>query len=139
MTTAKSNPIKTSQVKTKAAAKPSKATGGVTNTAPSLRFYHTEVLRAQTDTVLHALDTKPGDAENGEALSNLVAELVEAGMDYYFLRALKLAEVGFLVEQSAKLGMSGAVKVINSLSRKFILRMDASQLSAIGAHIRSLA
>jgi len=36
-------------------------------------------------------------------LADLVADLTQAGMDYYYLRALKLAQVGFVVEQSARL------------------------------------
>jgi hypothetical protein len=50
-----------------------------------------------------------------------------------------LAEVGFISEQSARLGMSGAVKLISSVSRKFIVRMDQAQIRVVAAHIRSLA
>jgi hypothetical protein len=106
---------------------------------PSLRFHHSKALRVKTDTVLKALDARPEHPQHCDALADLVAELVEAGMDYYFLRALKMAEVGFLTEQSARLGMSGAVKLINSVSRKFIVRMDSVQLQVVAAHIRSLA
>ena len=60
-------------------------------------------------------------------------------MDYYFLKPLKQAEVGFLAEQSARLGMSGAVKLVSSVSRKFIIRMDHAQLLVVATHIRSLA
>jgi hypothetical protein len=106
---------------------------------PSLRFFHSQELRAKTEAVLGALDAKPKGAGHADSLADLVAELVEAGMDYYFLRALTLAEVGFITEKSARLGMSGAVKLINSVSRKFIARMDAAQLQVVAQHIRSLA
>ena len=89
------------------------ATAGGASAEPSLRFHH--------------------------SVADLVGELVEAGMDYYFLRPLKLAEVGFLTEQSARLGLSGAVKLINSVSRKFIVRMDSVQLQIVATHIRSLS
>jgi hypothetical protein len=72
-------------------------------------------------------------------VAGLVSELIEAGMDYYFLRPLKLAEVGFVTEQSARLGMSGAVKVISSVSTKIILRMDGNQLLVVASYIRALA
>ena len=72
-------------------------------------------------------------------MADLVAELTEAGMDYYYLRALKLAKVGFVTEQSARLGVSGAVMLINSVSRKFIVRMDKAQLLVVARHIRELA
>jgi hypothetical protein len=110
-----------------------------TATAPSLRFYHSEVLREKTNTVLSALETQPDHPHHGEAIADLVTHLIEAGMDYYFLKPLKQAEVGFVAEQSARLGMSGAVKLVSSVSRKFIIRMDHAQLLVVATHIRSLA
>ena len=74
-----------------------------------------------------------------DTLADLVAELTESGMSYYYLRALKLAKAGFVVEQSARLGMSGAVKLITSVTRKFIVRMDSAQLLVVSRHIRELA
>ena len=106
---------------------------------PSLRFYHSQALRKQTTAVLDALDTAPTQPQHAEALADLVAELVDVGLDYYFLRALQRAEVGFLTEQAARLGLSGAAKLINSVSRKFIVRMDAAQLQVVASHIRELA
>jgi len=106
---------------------------------PSLRFYHSQALRQKTDAVLTALETHPGKKNHGDAIADLVAELVDAGMDYYFLKALKAADVGFVAEQSARLGMSGAVTLISSVCRKFITRMDHSQLLVVATHIRGLA
>lgn len=105
---------------------------------PSLRFFHSEALRTQTDAVLAALEAWPALPKQGDAMADLVAQLVEAGMDYYFLRPLTLAKVGFMTEQSARLSLSGAVRLINSVSRKFIVRMDAAQLQVVAAHIKSL-
>ena len=110
-----------------------------TATGPSLRFYHSEVLREKTNTVLSALESQPGHPHHGEAIADLVTHLIEAGMDYYFLKPLKQAEVGFVAEQSARLGISGAVKLVSSVSRKFIIRMDHAQLLVVATHIRSLA
>ncbi|MBA3057557.1 MAG: hypothetical protein KJ614_16720 [Gammaproteobacteria bacterium] len=106
---------------------------------PSLRFYHSKALRTRTNSVLDGLQARPEHPKHGEALADLVAELIEAGMDYYFLKALKQAKVGFVAEQSARLGMSGAVRLINSVSRNFIVRMDQAQLLVVASHIRSLA
>ena len=106
---------------------------------PFLRFYHSDELRARTLAVLGALEKASDPEEHRDSLADLVVELTESGMDYYFLRALKLAKAGFLVEQSARLGMSGAVKLIGSVSRKFIVRMDSAQLLVVSRHIRELA
>lgn len=110
-----------------------------TSNGPSLRFYHSEELREKTDTVLSALESQPSHPHHGEAIADLVTHLIEAGMDYYFLKPLKQAEVGFVAEQSARIGISGAAKLVSSVSRKFIIRMDQTQLLVVATHIRSLA
>ena len=134
-------PTKTAKVSkpAKAPAKRAPAAKATAAQEPSLRFYHSKALRKRTDSVLGALEAAPEDSGHAEAVADLVAELVDAGMDYYFMVALKQAEVGFLKEQSARLGMTGAVTLINSVSRKFITRMDSAQLLVVATHIRSLA
>lgn len=71
-------------------------------------------------------------------MAQVVSELVEAGMDYYFMRALRQADVGFVAEQTARVGMSGAVTLINSMSCKYIERMGSAQLLVVARHIREL-
>jgi hypothetical protein len=117
---------------------PKKATAQAVN-EPSLRFYHSRELREKTDAILTALDKYPDHKGHGEVVADLVVELTTAGMDYYFLRALKMAKVGFVMEQSARIGVSGAVQLIGSVSRKFIVRMDHAQLMAVARHMRELA
>ncbi len=129
----------TTTLKTPAKTLAKKSTQADTAAEPSLRFHHSQALRSKTTRVLAALDAAPSRSEHAEALADLVAELVDVGMDYYFLRALQGAEVGFLTEQSARLGLSGAARLINSVSRKFIVRMDAAQLQSVATHIRALA
>lgn len=125
-----------SPARAKSAAKPS---GLPVESEPFLRFRHSPALQAKTEAVLAALEESPERAGHGEALADLVEELTEAGMNYYYLRALKDARVGFVVEQSARLAMSGAVRLISSVSRKFIVRMGDAQLLAVAQHIRHLA
>ncbi|WP_210546201.1 hypothetical protein [Rhodoferax sp. PAMC 29310] len=111
----------------------------IVSSEPSLRFYHSKELRAKTNAVLDAIEAAPDLATHGESMADLVNELIDAGMDYYFLRALKKAQMGFVSEQSARLGMSGAVKLLSSVSRKFIVRMDKDQLLVVASHIRELS
>ena len=89
--------------------------------------------------MLAALEAAPDHARHRAALADLVAELTEVGMDYYYIRALRVAQVGFVGEQSARLGVSGAAKLISSVSRKYIMRMDDAQLLIVARHIRELA
>ena len=105
---------------------------------PSLHFHYPESLRAKTHAVLEALEAAPEHPGHAKAMAQLVSELVEAGMDYYFMRALRQADVGFVAERTARVGMSGALTLINSMSRKYIVRMGSGQLLVVARHIREL-
>ena len=118
------------------AKKESKSTD--TLSEPSLRFYHSEALRDKTNSVLSAVESNPDQPKHGHAVAGLVSELIEAGMEYYFLTPLKQADIGFVAEKSARAGISSAVKLISSVSRKYIVRMDHSQLLVVSSHIKSL-
>lgn len=117
----------------------SKPSPAPTAVEPSLRFHHSKELRAKTLAVLAAIEGAPDHAKHRPALADLVAELTEAGMDYYYMRALRVAKVGFVGEQSARLGISGAAKLISSVSRKYIMGMNQDQLLIVARHIRELA
>lgn len=106
---------------------------------PSLRFHHSEESATEMRATLTALEEADNPEDHREALADLVAELTEAGMDYYYLRALKLSNAGQLTQQSAKLGLAGAARMISSVSRRFIMRMNGKELLAVAAHIRGLA
>jgi hypothetical protein len=107
-------------------------------TGPFMRFYHSEKLRAKTLTVLDNLEQAKDSTQHRGHLSGLVVELLESGIDYYFMRPLKLAKVGFVVEQSAIVGMSGSIRVLASLIHSIIGRMDKTQLLIVCRHIRHL-
>ena len=116
-------------------AKPVKAAG---QALPFLRFYHSEALREKTHAVLTALEEAADPTQHRDALGDLVAELSDAGLNYYFMAPLKLAKPGFLVEQSASLGMVGARQVLGSVARNIIARMGKPQLLSVSASIRQL-
>lgn len=105
---------------------------------PFLRFYHSEGLRTKTHAVLTALEDAADPTQHRDALGELVAELSDAGLNYFFMSPLKRAKPGFIVEQSASLGMAGARQVLGSVARNIISRMDKSQLLSVSASIRQL-
>lgn len=105
---------------------------------PFLRFYHSEALRKKTLSLLSVIEQAQDAAAHRTALANLVVELTNAGLDYYFMKQLKLAKPGFLVEQSANLGMAGAQQVMGSVIRQVIGRMDRTQLLSVCGSIRQL-
>jgi hypothetical protein len=105
---------------------------------PFLRFYHSEGLRKKTLSVLATLENAPDAGTHRGALADVVVELMNSGLDYYFMKPLKLAKVGFIVQQSANLGMTGAQQVMGSVIRNIIGRMDGPQLLSVCGSIRQL-
>ena len=109
-----------------------------TSAKPSLRFFHTPALRTRTTRVLAAIEKDKDATQHAGALSGLVVELTEAGLDYYFLRPLKQANIGFLSRQTANLGMAGALRMMSPVIRSILGGANTTQLRAIGKHIRHL-
>jgi hypothetical protein len=90
---------------------------------PFLRFHHSQELRIKTIEVLGRL-------------TELILELTDCGLDQYFLQSLKATKANFLVQQSAALGMSGVQKVMGTVTRNIIGRMNDRQLLSVCGSIR---
>ena len=105
---------------------------------PFLRFYHSDALRKKTTSLLGTIEQAQDAAKHRDALSSLVVELTNCGMDYYFMKPLKLAKPGFLIEQSASLGLASVQQVMGSVVRQIIGRMDNPQLLSVCGSIRQL-
>jgi hypothetical protein len=109
-----------------------------TSAKPSLRFFHSAPLRTRTEAVLARIE-RDGDAtQHASALSAVVVELTEAGLDYYFLKPLKEAKFGFVSRQTAGLGMAGALRVMSPIIRSILGGADTAQLRGVARHIRHL-
>jgi len=74
-------------------------------------------------------------AYSGE-LTELVLELTDHGLDQYFLQSLKATKANFVVQQSAALGMAGVQKVMGTVIRNILGRMDDRQLLVVCGSIR---
>ncbi len=107
-------------------------------TDPSLRFYFSDELQSKTLNVLDTLEQAPDCTRYRGALADLIMELTNSGMDYYFMRPLKLAQVGFVIEQSAVVGMSGATRLLAGVIHNIIGRMNQEQLLFVCSYIRDL-
>ena len=105
---------------------------------PFLRFYHPQSLRTKTLALLTTIEHAEDPTIHREALSKLIMELTGSGMDYYFMAPLKLAKAGFVVEQSAKLGLAGVQQVMGSVVRQIVGRMNKPQLLSVCGSIRQL-
>jgi hypothetical protein len=105
---------------------------------PSLRFFHSEALRKRTDAVLTRIERDDDATKHAGALSSVVSELTEAGLDYYFLRPLQESQFGFVARQTASLGISGALRVMSPIIGRILSGADTPQLRGVARHIRHL-
>jgi len=112
------------------------ASGSESSSKPFLRFYHSEALRKKTLVVLKALESARDPTVHRGGLADIAVELINGGLDYYFIQPLKVARAGFVVEQSASLGMTGVQQLMGSVIRNVIGRMEAPQLLSIGHSLR---
>lgn len=103
---------------------------------PFLRFYHSEELRKRTLAVLTTLESARDPTAHRGALASVAVELTDGGLDYYFIQPLKVAKAGFIVEQSAGLGMTGVQQLMASVIRNIVGRMDGPQLLSVGQSLR---
>lgn len=103
---------------------------------PFLRFHHSDKLRSKTLEVLDIVEGSEDATAHTNMVTDLVLELTDVGFDQFFLQSLKDAKVGFVVQQSAALGLAGVQKVMGAVVRKFIGRMDHQQLLSVCGSIR---
>ena len=106
--------------------------------AAYLRFFISDSLRAKTVNVLNTLEQAKDCTRYRNALAETVVELTNAGIDYYFMRPLRLAKVGFVVEQSANVSLSGATRVLATVIHNIIGHMDETQVLFVCSYIRQL-
>lgn len=103
---------------------------------PFLRFHHSQELRVKTLEVLEAVEGAEEATVYSGQLTELVLELTDNGMDQYFLQSLKATKANFVVQQSAALGLSGVQKVMGTVIRNIIGRMDDRQILSVCGSIR---
>ncbi len=115
---------------------PARPTREAPSTDPFLRFHHPAPLRKKTLAVLDRLEASTDPTDHREALADIVVELTRSGMDAYFMKPLKRAKAGFITEQSAHLGMAGAMQVLSSVIRRIIGGMGSPQLLSVSGSVR---
>jgi hypothetical protein len=129
------------QPKRRSAAKSTKSTKPVTapsgtSSKPFLRSYHSMELHEKTIRMLDTLESAQDPTAHRNAFADLAVELTNSGLHFYFIKPLKAARAGFVVEQSASLGMTGVQQLMGSVIRNIIGRMDGPQLLSVGNSLR---
>lgn len=105
---------------------------------PSLRPIYPAPLRTRALGVIEKVESGAEPAAHASAFGDVVVELTEAGMAYFFLKPLELAKVGFVVRQGAELGMGGALRVLAPVVRTIVTRLDREQLVVVAGFVRDI-
>jgi hypothetical protein len=105
---------------------------------PFLRFYYPEGLHKKTLSVLDRIEKADDATALRDALADVVVELTNSGLDFYFLKPLEHAKAGFILEKAASVGMAAAQQVMASVIRQIIGRMESPQLLSVCGSIRQL-
>lgn len=88
--------------------------------------------------MLEALETEEDPTGQRAELAEVVLALTEAGLDYYFVKPVLAAKVGFMAEKSTRFGISSFLRVMGPVARRVIGGMNAQQLLTVSKHIRHL-
>lgn len=85
----------------------------------------------QTLEVLDAIADSEDPLAHREALADVVASLTRSGLDYFFMQPLLRAQIGFVAQRSANIGLATMEKVMGSVGRSIIRHMDEKQLRSV--------
>ena len=132
---AKASAAKTKAAKPKAAIpKPARASAD----KPFLRFTHAKPLRVRTLQVLDAIDTDDDPLPHRDALGKLIVELSNAGLNFFFIESVGKLKMGFIVNQTASLGIGSVMRVLGPTVRNIVGRMDKKQLRQVSGIMRQM-
>ena len=110
---------------------PAKRTKPVTR----LAFPLSEELRQQTLETLATLRDSSDPRRHIPMLGDLISDLTEAGLEYYFVHSLEKAGVGVIGVSTAKLGIASTAKGIPVFITKVVGLMSNDQLLAVADFI----
>ncbi len=77
-------------------------------------------------------------ADNLKRLTNIIIELTDTGLEYFFVHSLEKAGTGGLQIGTVKLALTTARRAIGAVARKILKNMSESQVLTIVDFIESL-
>lgn len=88
-------------------------------------------LMARAEEALAAVRAEPGHTPNVDALVEVILELTDRGMDFYYLEPLRRARVSAMATSAARLGFAAASRGIPAIIRRVVSSLDEEQLLGI--------
>lgn len=98
----------------------------------------TRPLQARLEHILEEVESSADARTLQQRLAGIFVELANEGLDYYFMLPLEQAKAGFIVQQTAQLGLAGMKQLMAPVIKGAVARLDHAQLVSISRSIRSL-
>lgn len=111
-----------------------------TETGPHGRvaFEIDQVQYARVQTIVAALREDPADREVVGSLIDLVLDLTDTGLTYFFLHPLELIGVGAIRRKGAEVAIGTAGRVLPSVVRSTVGSMSENQLLQLADFIEQM-
>jgi hypothetical protein len=94
-------------------------------------FPISEDLRQEVESAMIGLRRAEEPEEHAERLAEAVTELIDAGLDYYFIRPLRRAQAGLVTLNGARLAVASANRTLPALVRHVLGGLSGEQLLVI--------
>ena len=88
-------------------------------------------LRERIEAVIAEMRDAEKPKQHVAELVTVVLEMTDVGLDYYYLRPLGAIEAGFVLRNTAKVGLAAAKKSLPLLIRKVVSGLSDKQLLAL--------
>ncbi len=99
--------------------------------ADLVAFQISPELMAEAQEALAAVREDPTHRPNVKALVEVLLELTDRGMDFYYMEPLRRARAGTMTASAARLGLAAASRGIPPIIRRVISSLDENQVLAI--------
>lgn len=96
-----------------------------------LAYPLSEPLAQKTFQTMENLREAPGDKANRKALIDLVNELADVGLDHFFVKSLKHANMGFLKIKTAEIGLTTFKNGLKPILKSLVNGMGDKQILKI--------
>lgn len=105
---------------------------------PSLRYYLNADLYRRTEDLLAKIEADDKGSRHAADFAELVNELTDGGLTYYFVEPLKQANAGYMAQKTAQIGMASVAKIARPIIRKLIGGLNDEQLKSVCAYVRQI-
>ena len=105
------------------------------DTANLVAFRISPELMEQAQAALRAVREDPSDEDRLGALVEVILELTDRGMDFYYMEPLRRAQVGAITASAARLGLAAASRGIPAIIRRVVSSLDEEQVLSIAGFV----